>query len=206
MKSSAIIVIAALTFIVGADKPKSPSAVKAQRTYEDAVRAADNQQRESLTTAQEEYLKQLKEASDAALTAKDLNAANEIEAARKAIAKKKPFTSPTFQLAIESQRNHEDSVQVANEHHLDAVKKAEEVYLKDLQGWARRRDCRKRPDGSEPNRCRHEGTAATDRCPGCHGISFFLEHDEFHWHDVCRDPGWRVHDGKPKVGTWTPRR
>jgi formylglycine-generating enzyme required for sulfatase activity len=133
MKTLLFIAIASLTLIAGADKPRSATAVKAQRTYEDSVRAADKEHQQSLKSARDEYLKQLKEASDAALEANDLNAANEIEAARKAMARKKPFVPPTFQLAIDAQRTHEDSVQAANEQQLVALKRAEEVYLKDMQ-------------------------------------------------------------------------
>ncbi len=133
MKARIFIAIAALTLIVGADKPKSPPAIKAHRTYEDSVRAADGQQRQALKAAQDEYLTKLKEASDSALEANDLKAANEIEAARKAIAKKRPVLAPTFQLAIDAQRTHEDSVKAANEQHLDAVKQAEEIYQKEMQ-------------------------------------------------------------------------
>lgn len=133
MRIPVIIAITALTFFEGADKPKSPSAVKAQRTYENSVRVADKQQRQSLQTAQVAYLKELKEASDAALEAKDLKAANEIEAARTAIAAKKPITSPTFQRAIDAQRTYEDSVKAVNEQHLAELKSAEEVYLKVMQ-------------------------------------------------------------------------
>ncbi len=133
MKTPILLAIAALTLIAGADKPKSTPAIKAQRTYEDSVRAADGQQRQALMVAQDEYLTKLKEASDAALEDNDLNAANEIEAARKAIARKKPFAAPTYQLAIDAQRTHEDSVKAANKQHHDALKKAEEVYLKEMQ-------------------------------------------------------------------------
>ncbi len=133
MKTLIIVLIAALTLIAGADKPKSPPAVKALRTYGDSVRAVDEEHRQSMNSAQDEYRKQLKEASDVALGAKDLNAANEIEAALKAIAKKKPFAAPTFQLAIEAQRTHEDSVQAANEQQRDGLKEAEEIYLKEMQ-------------------------------------------------------------------------
>ena len=133
MKPSFFIVIAAITLIAGADKPRSPAAVKAERTYEDSVRAANKELRQSLSTAQEEYLKQLKDASDAALEANDLKAANEIEAALKAIPKKKPFVAPTFQLAIDAQRTHDDSVQPANEQQIAALRKAEEVYQRGMQ-------------------------------------------------------------------------
>ena len=124
MKTQIIVFIAALALIVGADKPKSPPALKALRTYEDSVRAVEKKHQQSLNSAQDEYLKQLKEASDVALGAKDLNAANEIEAALKAIAKKKPIVAHTFQLAIEAQRAHDDSVQAANEQQLVGLKKA----------------------------------------------------------------------------------
>jgi formylglycine-generating enzyme required for sulfatase activity len=133
MKTAIFIAIAALTLIAGADKPQSTPAIKAQRTYEDSVRAADGQQRQALIVAQDEYLTKLKEASDSALEANDLKAANEIEAARKAIARKKPFVLPTYQLAIDAQRTHEDSVQATNAQHLVALKQAEEVYQKELQ-------------------------------------------------------------------------
>jgi hypothetical protein len=133
MKTPIFIAIAALTLIAGADKPQSTPAIKAQRTYEDSVRVADIDHQQSLMAARDKYLKQLKEASDSALEANDLNAANEIEAARKAIARKKAFVAPTFQLAIDAQRTHEDSVQAANEQHLDAVKQAEEIYQKEMQ-------------------------------------------------------------------------
>ncbi len=66
MESPILIAIAVLTLIGGADNPKSPAAVKAQRTYEDSIRAADKEHQQSLKSARDEYLKQLKEASDAA--------------------------------------------------------------------------------------------------------------------------------------------
>ncbi len=133
MKTPIFIAIAALTLIAGTDKPKSPPAIKAHRTYEDSVRAADGQQRQALKAAQDEYLTKLKEAKDSALEVNDLKAANEIEAALKAIAMKRPVLAPTFQLAIEAQRSHEDSVQAANEQQLVALKRAEEVYQTELQ-------------------------------------------------------------------------
>ncbi len=133
MKTPLFIAIASLTLIAGADKPRSATAVKAQRTYEDSVRAADKEHQQSLKSARDEYLKQLKEASDAALEANDLNAANEIEAARNAISRKKPFVAPTFQLAIDAQRTHEDSVKAANEQQIAALRKAEEVHMHEMQ-------------------------------------------------------------------------
>ncbi len=133
MKMLIFIAIAALTLIAGADTPKSTPAIKAQRTYEDSVRAADGQQRQALMAARDEYLTKLKEAKDSALGVNDLNAANEIEAALKAIAKKKPFVAPTFQLAIDAQRTHEDSTKAADEQHLDALKQAEDVYQNEMQ-------------------------------------------------------------------------
>ena len=133
MKTPFFMAISVLTLIVGADNPKSPAAVKAQRTYEDSIRTADREHRISLKTSQDEYLKELKDALNAALEANDLKAANEIDSARQAIMREKPFVAPTFQLAIDAQRTHEDSLKAANEQHLDAVKQAEENYQKEMQ-------------------------------------------------------------------------
>ena len=133
MKTQFIIIIAAFTLIAAAEKPKSPSAIKAQRSYEDRVQAADKEHSQSLTTAKDVYLKELKEALDAALEEKDLKEANVINAALEAIAEGKAVIAPASKLAVKAQRTNEDSVNAANDQHVAAIMKAEEEYFKDMQ-------------------------------------------------------------------------
>ncbi|NQV88692.1 MAG: hypothetical protein HQ402_04075, partial [Parcubacteria group bacterium] len=73
------------------------------------------------------------EALDAALAAKDLDAANEIEAVIKAMAKKKPAATPTSPFATEARRKREDLLQAANDAHLETLKVAEVAYLDSLK-------------------------------------------------------------------------
>ncbi len=133
MNHRSVLIIVVLICMSGADKPKSAAAVKALRTFEDSVRAANEQKMQSLQAADGEHLKGLNEALDAALAAKDLKAANEIEATIKAIGRKKPAATPTSPFAIEAGRKREDLVQAANDAHLETLNVAEETYLERLQ-------------------------------------------------------------------------
>ena len=128
MKLFAIIVFA-FSLVIGSDEPQSRVAVNAQRSYEDSIGSADEDLRESQSMAKNEYLKSLKRASTVALESKDLAAANEIEAAIKAIPGGKPFVQPTTELAIQARRDYEDALNQADQSYLNDLKEAEKSFL-----------------------------------------------------------------------------
>jgi hypothetical protein len=75
----------------------------------------------------------LTDALAAALTAKDLETANELDSAVKLLAMDKPFVAPRFQQAIDAERTYDDTLRTAVEEHQTALSAAENSCRQELQ-------------------------------------------------------------------------
>ncbi|MFM8475362.1 MAG: formylglycine-generating enzyme family protein [Planctomycetaceae bacterium] len=103
------------------------------RTLEDSIRTAGERLQRQQIAAREVYQQVFSEALAAALTARDLESANEIDAAIKLLAMNTPFVAPRFQKAIDAERAYEDTLHAAATQHETALSAAENACKVQLQ-------------------------------------------------------------------------
>jgi formylglycine-generating enzyme required for sulfatase activity len=133
MNFTALIAIVLIIAGTALDEPSPATPLQAVRSLEDAILKADEQLQSQRTAAKVVYKRQLTDALAAALTAKDLETANELDSAVKLLAMDKPFVAPRFQQAIDAERTYDDTLRTAVEEHQTALSAAENSCRQELQ-------------------------------------------------------------------------
>jgi formylglycine-generating enzyme required for sulfatase activity len=121
------------TVASAAEMPRSTAAIKAQRDFEDAIRAAEAPLKTQMTDASTALRKAFLEAIDTALLQKDLMSANEIDKALKSFVAGKPFPTPRFNDAIKARRAYEAVVIQAGRAYRGEERAARRRYLESMQ-------------------------------------------------------------------------